>query len=86
MKHARPGSRKFFVVVFILSVGGVLCVMALGLAAVHRLTSDAVKVLEAFASMASVAVFAFMGGNAAEHLAKRSKPQLEGGDDGGLPE
>jgi len=75
---ARHGDRKHRAFVLIVSIGGALCVMALSLAALDKLTPDGVKVLEAFASMASIAVFSFMGGNAVEHLSKKSKPEPEG--------
>lgn len=82
MIKAKRGDRKHSAFVLLLSMGFVLCVGAFLLAAVQKLTSDGVKVLEAFASMASVAVFSFMGGNAAEHLSKMKKPPAEDGQDG----
>lgn len=67
------GSRKYVITMLGLGAGFVLALTAFVLAARALLTSEYVKVIEAFAGMVAVALGSFAVGNAVEHYSKRGK-------------
>jgi hypothetical protein len=75
MKHPTRGDRKTTVAREALRMAYSLAIAALLLAAWDHLHSEAVRVLESFATFATFAVAAYMGGNAAEHKWGRKTPE-----------
>lgn len=69
------GGRKFVVTMVGLGMGFALCLLAFVLAARTSLNDQFVKVIEAFAGMAAMAIGAFAAGNAVEHYAKKDKSE-----------